>query len=85
MKGFYESVVSDIGLTILAQGCKRLVRLELVGCEGSFDGVKAIGQCCVMLEELVIVDHRMDDGWLVGVSYCENLISGALEMYSRAR
>ncbi|KAL5148129.1 F-box protein [Glycine soja] len=73
VKGFYESVVSDIGLTILAQGCKRLVRLELVGCEGSFDGVKAIGQCCVMLEELVIVDHRMDDGWLAGVSYCENL------------
>ncbi|KAL2335881.1 hypothetical protein Fmac_010327 [Flemingia macrophylla] len=71
--GFYESVVSDIGLTILAQGCRRLVKLELVGCEGSFDGVKAIGQCCVMLEELVVVDHRMDDGWLAGVSFCENL------------
>ncbi|RZC16193.1 F-box protein At5g07670-like [Glycine soja] len=73
VRGFYESVVSDIGLTILAQGCRRLVKLELVGCEGSFDGVKAIGQCCVMLEELVIVDHRMDDGWLAGVSFCENL------------
>lgn len=73
LKGFYDSVVSDIGLTILAQGCRRLVKLELVGCEGSFDGVKAIGQCCVMLEELVIVDHRMDDGWLAGLSFCENL------------
>ncbi|CAJ1958621.1 unnamed protein product [Sphenostylis stenocarpa] len=73
LKGFYDSVVSDIGFTILAQGCRRLVKLELVGCEGSFDGVKAIGQCCVMLEELVIVDHRMDDGWLAGVSFCENL------------
>ncbi|CAJ2638551.1 F-box protein At5g07670-like isoform X2 [Trifolium pratense] len=71
--GFYESVVSDIGLTILAQGCKRLVKLELVGCEGSFDGIKAIGSCCLMLEELVFVDHRMDDGWLAGVSFCENL------------
>ncbi|CAK8564781.1 unnamed protein product [Lathyrus sativus] len=71
--GFYGSVVSDIGLTILAQGCKRLVKLELVGCEGSFDGIKAIGSCCLMLEELVFVDHRMDDGWLAGVSFCENL------------
>ncbi|KAE8657723.1 Preprotein translocase Sec, Sec61-beta subunit protein [Hibiscus syriacus] len=36
--GFYNSVISDIGLTLLAQGCKRLVKLELCGCEG-------IGQC----------------------------------------
>ncbi|XP_062153764.1 F-box protein At5g07670 isoform X2 [Alnus glutinosa] len=71
--GFYSSVVSDIGLTILAQGCKRLVKLELCGCEGSFDGIKAIGQCCLMLEELTIRDHRMDGGWLAGLSYCENL------------
>ncbi|KAK9994983.1 hypothetical protein SO802_024686 [Lithocarpus litseifolius] len=71
--GFYGSLVSDIGLTILAQGCKRLVKLELYGCEGSFDGIKAIGQCCQMLEELSICDHRMDDGWLAGLSYCENL------------
>ncbi|KAA0044645.1 F-box protein [Cucumis melo var. makuwa] len=46
--GLYSSVVTDIGLTILAQGCKRLVKLELNGCEGSFDGIKAIGQCCQM-------------------------------------
>lgn len=71
--GFYGSVVSDIGLTILAQGCKRLVKLELCGCEGSFDGIKAIGKCCQMLEELTLCDHRMDDGWMAAVSYCENL------------
>ncbi|KAI9080611.1 hypothetical protein K1719_037417 [Acacia pycnantha] len=70
---FYRSVVSDIGLTILAQGCKRLVKLELSGCEGSFDGIKAIGTCCQMLEELTLSDHRMDDGWLAALSFCENL------------
>ncbi|EEF51572.1 F-box protein At5g07670 [Ricinus communis] len=71
--GLYSSLVSDIGLTILAQGSKRLVKLELSGCEGSFDGIKAIGQCCQMLEELTFSDHRMDDGWLSAISYCENL------------
>lgn len=71
--GFYSSVVSDIGLTILAQGCKRLVKLELHGCQGSFDGIKAIGQCCLMLEELTICDHRMESGWSAGLWYCENL------------
>ncbi|XP_038879973.1 F-box protein At5g51380-like [Benincasa hispida] len=71
--GLYSSVVTDIGLTILAQGCKRLVKLELNGCEGSFDGIKAIGQCCQMLEELTLCDHRMDNGWLAGLSFCENL------------
>lgn len=71
--GLYSSLVSDIGLTILAQGCKRLVKLELSGCEGSFEGIKAIGQCCQMLEELTISDHRMEDGWLPALSYCENM------------
>lgn len=71
--GVYESVISDIGLTILAQGCRRLVKLELVGCEGSYDGIKAIGQCCQMLEELTVSDHRMDAGWLAALSYCGNL------------
>lgn len=74
--GIYSSSsVSDIGLTILAQGCKRLVKLELTGCEGSYDGIKAIGQCCQMLEELTLCDHRMDGGWLAALSYCENLKS----------
>ncbi|XP_060218913.1 F-box protein At5g07670-like isoform X1 [Lycium barbarum] len=71
--GLYNSMVSDIGLTILAQGCKRLLKLELVGCEGSYDGIKAIGQCCQMLEELILCDHRMDGGWLSALSYCRNL------------
>ncbi|KAL5569888.1 hypothetical protein UlMin_026463 [Ulmus minor] len=73
LNGFYSSKVSDIGLTILAQGCKRLVKLELSGCEGSFDGIKAIGQCCQMLEELIVSDHKMESGWLAALSYCENL------------
>ncbi|GFZ15186.1 RNI-like superfamily protein [Actinidia rufa] len=58
--GFYVSLVSDIGLTILAQGCRRLVKLELSGCEGSYDGIRAIGQCCQMLEELTLTNHRME-------------------------
>ncbi|CAE6234396.1 unnamed protein product [Arabidopsis arenosa] len=71
--GLYSSSVSDIGLTFLAQGCRSLVKLELSGCEGSFDGIKAIGQCCEVLDELTIVDHRMDDGWIAALSYFESL------------
>ena len=73
VNGFYNSVISDIGLTILAHGCKRLVKLELTGCEGSYDGIRAIGQCCQMLEELTLFDHRIDGGWLSALSFCENL------------
>ncbi|XP_075510895.1 F-box protein At5g51370-like isoform X2 [Primulina tabacum] len=73
ISGVYDSVVTDIGLTILAQGCRRLVKLELVGCEGSYDGIKAMGQCCQMLEELTLCNHKMDGGWLSALSYCENL------------
>ncbi|XP_038976518.1 F-box protein At5g51370-like isoform X2 [Phoenix dactylifera] len=65
--------VTDIGLTILANGCKRLVKLELSGCEGSYDGISAVGRCCLMLEELTICDHRMDGGWMAALSFCENL------------
>lgn len=78
--GFRDACgVSDIGLTIVAQGCKRLVKLELCGCEGSYDGVKAIGQCCQMLEELTFRDHRMDGGWLAALSFCGNLKTLRLE------
>lgn len=74
MEGLYDGPgVSDIGLTILAHGCKRLVKLELSGCEGSYDGIGAIGRCCLMLEELTICDHRMDAGWMAGLSFCGNL------------
>lgn len=78
--GFYGSVVSDIGLTILAQGCRRLVKLELTGCEGSYDGIKAIGQCCQMLEELTLCDHRMDGGWLSALTFCGNLKTLRLQL-----
>lgn len=73
--GIYTSLVSDIGLTILAQGCKRLVKLELSGCRGSYEGIRAIGQCCLMLEEITLCNHKMEDGWLMALSYCENLKS----------
>ncbi|XP_077235422.1 F-box protein At5g51370-like [Tasmannia lanceolata] len=73
VEGFYDSVISDIGLTILAHGCKRLVKLDLSGCEGSYDGISAIGKCCPMLEELTLCDHRMDGGWIAALSFCSNL------------
>lgn len=74
VEGLYSGPgVSDIGLTILAHGCKRLVKLELSGCEGSYDGISAIGRCCLMLEELTLSDHRMDAGWMAGLSFCGNL------------
>ncbi|KAK9144376.1 hypothetical protein Sjap_004279 [Stephania japonica] len=81
--GVYSSVVSDIGLTILAHGCKRLVKLELSGCEGSYDGIRAIGQCCQMLEELALSDHRMDGGWMAALSFCENLKTLKLQSCKR--
>ncbi|KAK1415370.1 hypothetical protein QVD17_31151 [Tagetes erecta] len=71
--GFYRSLVSDRGLTILAQGCTRLLKLELQGCEGGYEGIKAVGECCQMLEELTFCDHRMDKGWLSALSFCESL------------
>ncbi|KAL9671820.1 hypothetical protein QQ045_009393 [Rhodiola kirilowii] len=71
--GLYANVVSDIGFTILAQGCSRLLKLELRGCEGSYAGVKAIAQCCPMLMELTFCDHRMDEGWLSALQYFSNL------------
>ena len=71
--GLYTSSVSDIGLTILAQGCKRLAKLELSGCEGSFDGIRAIGQCCDLLEDFTVSHHRMDDGWIAALSCFESL------------
>lgn len=40
--GCYPSLVSDVGLTVLGQECQRLVKLELSGCEGSNDGIRAM-------------------------------------------
>ncbi|KAJ1280279.1 hypothetical protein BS78_04G219200 [Paspalum vaginatum] len=75
--------VTDIGLTILAHGCKRLVKLELLGCEGSYDGIAAVGRCCAMLEELTISDHRMDGGWLAALAFCGNLKTLRMQGCSR--
>lgn len=71
--GIYNSLVSDLGLTILAQGCKSLLKLELIGCGGSYEGMKAIGQCCLMLEELTLSDHRFEGVWLPALAYFDNL------------
>ncbi|GFP80791.1 F-box protein at5g07670 [Phtheirospermum japonicum] len=73
--GIYKSSVSDVGLIVLAHGCKRLVKLELSGCKGSYEGIRAIGLCCQMIEELTFCDHRMENGWILALSYCENLKS----------
>ncbi|KAG6425431.1 hypothetical protein SASPL_115866 [Salvia splendens] len=67
--------VSDVGLIILAQGCKKLTRLELNGCRGGYEGVKAIGQCCSMLDELTLTNLDMEDGWMLGLPFCQNLTS----------
>ncbi|KAJ4746732.1 F-box protein [Rhynchospora pubera] len=84
VEGLYSGPgVTDIGLTILAHGCKRLVELELSGCEGSYDGISAIGRCCVMLEELIISDHKMDSGWIAGLAFCGNLKTLRLQGCSR--
>ncbi|KAJ8632162.1 hypothetical protein MRB53_025498 [Persea americana] len=71
--GIYHSTVSDIGLTILAHAGRRLVRMELSGCEGSYAGISAIGKCCNSLEELTVRDHRMDGGWIGALGFCSNL------------
>ena len=73
------STITDIGLTILARNCNRLVKLELNGCEGSYDGIAAIGQRCVMLEELTISNHRFYEGWSAGLVLCSCLKTLRLE------
>lgn len=51
--------------------------------EASYDGIKAIGECCQMLEDLTFHDHRMDAGWLAAaLSFCANLTSFALASLS---
>ncbi|KAH7446591.1 hypothetical protein KP509_01G063400 [Ceratopteris richardii] len=76
---FYRSLFTDIGLTILARSCVRLVKLDLSGCEASYDGVAAIGQCCVMLEELIISNEGFHDGWIAALSFCSCLKTLRLE------
>ncbi|GLJ54131.1 hypothetical protein SUGI_1159520 [Cryptomeria japonica] len=76
---FYHFSFTDIGLTILGHNCKRLVKLELSGCEASYDGVAAIGQCCLMLEELTLIDQKFYEGWIAALSFCRNLKTLRLE------
>ena len=77
--GFYHCTFTDIGLTILAKGCRRLVKLELSGCEASYDGIAAIGQCCFMLEELTLSNQGFYEGWMAALSYCSCLKTLRLE------
>eukprot|EP00250_Pteridium_aquilinum_P016044 c22911_g3_i1 orf=751-2385(+) len=76
---FYRCPFTDIGLTILARSCVRLVKLDLSGCEASYDGVAAIGQCCIMLEELTISNQGFYDGWIAALSFCSCLKTLRLE------
>lgn len=77
--GFYHCTFTDIGLTILARSCNRLVKLELSGCEASYDGIAAIGQCCFMLEELTLSNQGFYDGWVAALSFCSCLKTLRLE------
>ncbi|KAJ7552403.1 hypothetical protein O6H91_06G054300 [Diphasiastrum complanatum] len=61
---------TDVGLTTLAHNCSRLVRLELAGCEASYDGIAALGRCCIMLEELTVSTQGFGGGWLAALTHC---------------
>lgn len=75
--------ISDVGLTILVHSCRRLVKLELSGYEGSYDGIGAIRACYPMLEELTFCNHRMDGGWPTTLSFYANLKMLRMEGWKR--
>lgn len=77
--GFYHCTFTDIGLTIMSHTFRRLVRLELSGCEASFEGISAIGKCCVMLEELTLSNKGFYAGWVAALAYLECLKTLRLE------
>ncbi|CAM6108743.1 unnamed protein product [Calypogeia fissa] len=77
--GFSNCSFTDVGLTILANRCRRLLRLELSGCEASFAGIAAIGQCCMMLEELTLSSTGFQEGWVAALGYFQSLITLRLE------
>ncbi|KAI5079534.1 hypothetical protein GOP47_0005013 [Adiantum capillus-veneris] len=79
VSGFYHCTFTDIGLTILAKGCSRLVKLELSGCEASYDGIAAIGRCCFMLEELTLSNQGFYEGWIAALHFCSCLKKLRLE------
>ena len=77
--GFYHCTFTDIGLTIMSHTFRRLVRLELSGCEASYEGISAIGKCCVMLEELTLSNKGFYEGWVEALSFLSCLKTLRLE------
>jgi hypothetical protein len=77
--GFYHCTFTDIGLTIMSHTFRRLVRLELSGCEASYEGISAIGKCCVMLEELTLSNKGFYEGWVAALSFLDCLKTLRLE------
>ncbi|XP_024394043.1 F-box protein At5g51370 [Physcomitrium patens] len=77
--GFYHCTFTDIGLTIMSHTFRRLVRLELSGCEASYEGISAIGKCCVMLEELTLSNKGFYEGWVAALSFLACLKTLRLE------
>jgi len=79
ISGFYHCSFTDIGLTILSHTFRRLVRLELSGCEASYEGISAIGKSCAMLEELSLSNKGFYEGWIAALSFLTCLKSLKLE------
>ncbi|KAH8965073.1 hypothetical protein BDL97_04G099900 [Sphagnum fallax] len=77
--GFYHCTFTDIGLTIMSHTFRRLVRLELSGCEASYEGISAIGKCCIMLEELTLSNKGFYEGWVAALSFLSCLKTLRLE------
>ncbi|XP_024385818.1 F-box protein At5g51370 [Physcomitrium patens] len=77
--GFYHCTFTDIGLTIMSHTFRRLVSLELSGCEASYEGISAIGKCCVMLEELTLSNKGFYEGWVAALSFLACLKTLRLE------
>ncbi|BBN06547.1 hypothetical protein MPTK1_3g22070 [Marchantia polymorpha subsp. ruderalis] len=67
VEGFSHCSFTDVGLTILANKCRRLIKLELIGCEAGYAGISAIGQCCEMLEELTLSSTGFEEGWVAAL------------------
>lgn len=79
MTGFYHCTFTDVGLTILSRTFRRLVSLELSGCEASYRGISAIGKSCEMLEELTLSNKGFHEGWLAALSFLTCLKTLRLE------
>ncbi|KAL2632908.1 hypothetical protein R1flu_004387 [Riccia fluitans] len=69
VEGFSKCSFTDVGLTILANKCRRLIKLELIGCEAGYAGIAALGQCCEMLEELTLSSSGFEEGWIAALGH----------------